>query len=84
MPSGEPRFQIESIDRLLVERLSDGSIAIFDQATQSVHSLNATSAVTFDACRELATLAEIQTAIEVHAGVPVEADTAEYAVSELQ
>jgi hypothetical protein len=49
-------FRRNHSDRFLAEALPDGSIAIFDSQTETVHSLNPAAALVLEACGEPATL----------------------------
>jgi Coenzyme PQQ synthesis protein D (PqqD) len=53
-------------EHLAVEELPDGSIAIFDHRSGSVHSLNASAAAIWRACARGATLADLNTALANH------------------
>lgn len=52
----ETVFRQPSPHRFVVERLPDGSAAVFDQANGAVHSLNEVAALVWDACAEPITL----------------------------
>lgn len=68
---------------LAVEKLSDGSIAIFDQRSKSVHSLNVSAAVAWEACATGATLQQIAAALAEQFGVTGGEDLAHTAIEQL-
>jgi hypothetical protein len=70
--------------QLHIERLSDGSIAVVDQRSKSVHSLNPTAALAWDACAKGATVEQVRAALQDHAGSPVSLDVAWSAIQTLQ
>jgi hypothetical protein len=63
MERSKNRYVRASDDTLAVEKLSDGSIAIFDQRSKSVHSLNVSAAIAWEACATGATLQDIAAAL---------------------
>ena len=71
-------------ERLIIEALADGSTAVFDTVSQTVHSLNASAAAAFEACREEKTAPQLAHAMEATLGQPVTEDLALAAVSELE
>lgn len=70
-------------DSLAVEKLSDGSIAIFDQRSKSVHSLNASAAIAWEVCATGATLRQIAAAFADQFGVTGSEDLARTAIEQL-
>ena len=69
---------------LAVEKLADGSTAIVDQRSKTVHSLNASAAIVWDACAQGATLPQIMAALEQRVGQPVDQEVALDAIAQLQ
>jgi hypothetical protein len=68
----------------LVEKMPDGSTAVFDTLTKTVHSINTTAAAAFEACREKRTLPQVATAMREVLDCPVTEDMALAAISELE
>lgn len=77
-------FKQSDRNQLQIERLSDGSVAIIDQRSKSVHSVNPTAALAWDACAEGATAEQIRAGLERHAGAPVGIEAAWSAIQHLQ
>jgi hypothetical protein len=77
-------FQQMSARGFIVEKLPDGSTAIFDKVTNTVHALNASAAAAFEACHEPVTLSALTAVIEQRLGRAVTEDTALEAVAELE
>jgi hypothetical protein len=75
--------RISSAD-IAVEKLPDGSTAIFDAATKTVYSLNATAAAAWEACGDSATLAQIIASMQQSFNPAVTDEIAWEAVSQLQ
>ena len=71
-------------ENLVVEKLPDGSTAVFDSAGGAVHSLNASAAAAFDACRESCTVEAVATAMSDALDGPVTGDFARAAIAELE
>ena len=71
-------------DRFLVEPLPDGSAAVFDSASESVHSLNQTAALVWECCSEPAALADIADVVRRVTGLPEPRAVAEDALNQLQ
>ncbi|MBZ5724954.1 MAG: hypothetical protein LAP87_08155 [Acidobacteriia bacterium] len=71
-------------DRLVVEKLPDGSTAVFETASTTVFSLNAEAAAAFEACAETRSLRELVRAMQANLHTPVSEDMALAAVSELE
>ena len=70
-------------ERLTVEKLTDGSTAIFDERSKSVHSLNPSATIVWNACAEGATLSQIA-AILAQNSIPSDEQTAMQAIVQLQ
>ena len=83
MPSTK-RYYRAKTDSLLIERLADGCVAIFDRSSRSLHSLDASASAVWEACAEGATLAEIAGALEEHFARPVEDEVLRSAIRQLQ
>jgi len=66
-----------------VAKLPDGSTAVFDSATQTIHALDASTAAVWEACREPKTLSELTDAMRRESGEAT-GDTVLEAVSELE
>ncbi len=77
-------FQQTSAKGFIVEKLPDGSTAIFDKVTNTVHALDASTAAAFEACHEPVTLSALTAAIEQRLGRPIREETALEAVAELE
>jgi hypothetical protein len=71
-------------ESLSVGKLSDGSTAIVDNRSKSVHSLNPSATLVWEACAKGATVAHIHAAVENQAGAPVDADAIRQALAQLQ
>ncbi len=67
-----------------IEKLADGSTAIFDQRSKSVHSLNASAAAVWEACAKGATMSQLLAALTAHYGSPVSTETALHALAQLE
>ena len=65
--------EIQQIDStsLRMENLPDGSTAVFDMATQSIHSLDPLAAAAFTACSNKKTLHQLIEAISQISGMPI-------------
>ena len=61
-------FQTGS-ESLHIEKLPDGSMAIYDLRSKSVHSLNRSAAVLWEACAEGATMSQLTEALDKGLGV---------------
>ena len=77
-------FSQAGVESLTVERLSDGSTAIVDNRVKSVHSLNPSATLVWDACGQGATIEQIRQAIEAKSGSPVDAEVIHQALAQLQ
>lgn len=78
------RYQCVPVEQLLIEKLPDGSTAIFDQDTKSVHSLNASATVVWETCHTPSTFDDIRTALERYFGSPLNEDAAWDAIDRLE
>ena len=67
-----------------VEKLADGTTAVLDRRSMSVHSLNASATVVWEACKQGATLAQVRQALEIQSGKPVDDEIAISALSQLK
>jgi hypothetical protein len=68
----------------LIEKLPDGSTAVFDTLTKTVHSINKTAAAAFEACRERQTVPQLATAMGEILNAPVTEEMALAAILELE
>jgi hypothetical protein len=68
----------------LIEKLPDGSTAVFDTLTKTVHSINETAAAAFESCRDRRTVAQVATAMQEILKAPVTEEMALEAIAELQ
>ena len=78
------KFYQSNTGALSVEKLPDGSTAVVDRRSNSVHSLNASATQIWEACANGATFAEIQSALEKRAGEPVDAMAIRQGLAQLQ
>src|SRR5271170_2750367 len=76
-------WQIGAENRL-VEKLPDGSTAVFDTLTKTVHSINKTAAAAFEACRDKVTVPQLAAAMQEILGSPVTQEMALAAIYELE
>jgi hypothetical protein len=84
MPVSEIRYaQVASTD-LAVEKMGDGTTAVLDRRSMSVHSLNASASVVWEACGRGATLTQVRRALELQCGRPVEEEIAVGALAQLE
>jgi hypothetical protein len=79
-----PKYTRKSSSDFVVERLPDGSTAVFDRATKTVHSLNASAAAAFEACREPKTVSELAHEMGQALSAPVTDAVALAAAGELE
>ena len=68
----------------IIEKLPDGSTAVFDTLTKTVHSINKTATAAFEACREKRTVPQLAAAMWETLGSPVTEEMALAAVYELE
>ena len=61
-------FQTEA-ESLHIEKLPDGSMAIYDLRSNSVHSLNRSAAVLWEACADGATMCQLTAALDNRLGI---------------
>jgi hypothetical protein len=80
----QTRYTQVALTDLAVEKLVDGSMAVLDYRTMSVHSLNASASVAWEACTQGASLAEVRRALETQGGRPVGEEIALSALAQLQ
>ena len=73
-----------SSDVLIVEKLQDGSTAIFHRETNTVYSLNETASAAWEACSSPATIGEICESMRVSLDAPVTEDTVLVTLDQLQ
>jgi hypothetical protein len=80
------RLRVEQADpgTLLIERLPDGSTAIFDRRTRTMHSLNASAAAAFEACRDHHTVDALAQAMGERLHAEVTPGVALAAIGELE
>ncbi len=78
------RFTRVVAGELHTERLPDGSVAIYDERSKSVHSLNRSAGIAWDACAQGATVEQVRQVLERHAGSPVDLEVAWTAMHRLQ
>jgi len=71
-------------EAIIAEKLADGSTAIFDQRSKSVHSLNPSATVVWEACAGGATLAQIAAALEALFGMPLKPGVCLEAIAQLR
>jgi hypothetical protein len=67
-----------------IENLPDGSTAVFDRITQTIHSLHPLAAAAFQACREQKTIDEVREAMTLTLGADVSEASALGAIAELE
>lgn len=67
-----------------IETLADGSTAIFDQRSKSVHSLNASATAVWEACAKGATMPQLLAALTARYGSPVGPETVVHALAQLE
>ncbi len=84
MVTGVPSFYRTESRELIIEKLPDGSTAVYDATSQTLHSLNAPTAAAFEACRERRTLPELVNAMNEALRRPVSEGLALMAVAELE
>jgi len=84
MQKPESTFFQTDLTCLAVEQLPDGSTAIFDERSKSVHSLNPSATVVWRACASGATLPQIMAALADRFSGPVDAEIANHAIAQLQ
>jgi PqqD family protein of HPr-rel-A system len=79
-------FRVRRIpsENLVIEKLPDGSTAVFDSRSGAVHSLNASAAAAFEACRQSRTVADVARAMSDALDGPVTGDFARAAIWELE
>jgi hypothetical protein len=80
----DTHFRRPESDRFLVERLPDGSAAVFDTTSEAIHSLNQTAALVWECCREPVAIADIADVIQRVTGLPEPRAVAEDALRQLE
>ena len=83
MSQTEKIFRQIATERLTVEKLTDGSTAIFDDRSKCVHSLNPSATLVWNACAGGATLSQIAATLGQNSG-PSDEQTALQAILQLQ
>ena len=83
VPDNADVWQIGT-ENWVVAKLPDGSTAVFDTSTKTVHSIHQTAAAAFEACRHRRTVSQLATAMQEILQSPVTEETALAAVYELQ
>jgi hypothetical protein len=78
------RFQQIKAGSWVTEKLSDGSMAVFDQASKDAYFLNASAAAAWSACAEPASAPQIARAMETALNMPVTAETVLIALADLE
>ncbi len=84
MANNEIVVQQINSSNLQIEKLPDGSTAVFDTATQSIHSLDPLAAAAFIACRDRKTLPQLTDAMSKTLGTPITDVVTLNAISELE
>jgi hypothetical protein len=77
-------IQQRGVERYIVDKLPDGSTAIFDKATNTVHALDTCAAAAFEACREPVALAGLTARMSQQLAQDVTQEIALEAVAELE
>ncbi len=72
------------VETRLVEKLPDGSTAVFDTLTKTVHSINEIAAAAFEACRDKRTVTQVAAAMQETLNSPVSEEIALTAIYELE
>jgi len=83
-PHPETSFSQSATAQLSVEKLPDGSMAILDEHSRDIHSLNPSAAAVWEACGNGATLAQITSAVEQKFSRPVVDQVVTYALAQLR
>lgn len=76
------RYIRPTLERFVIEHLSDGSVAVFDRSGDAVHSLNPTAAAVWACCATPVSIEDIRHAIAATTG-PIDAGAIEAAVRQL-
>lgn len=79
-----PAFRQRESRNLIIEKMPDGSTAVFDVATQTLHSLNPPAAAALEAFRARKTLPELARIMAQALSSPVTEDLALAAAAELE
>src|SRR5580700_990790 len=72
------------VENCVIEKLPDGSTAVFDTLTKTVHSINKTAAAAFEACRDKRTVPQVAAAMQETLNSTVTEEMAMAAISELE
>lgn len=72
------------VKSLTIDRLSDGTTAILDNRVKSVHSLNRSATLVWEACANGATMTQIHETVQAKLGYSVEAEMVHQALAQLQ
>lgn len=78
----ETAYKAVQSPRFLVERLPDGSAAVFDTETEAAHSLNAAAVAVWECCDEPTGVEEIARMLS-EAGGPVDVSTVRQTLDQL-
>jgi hypothetical protein len=78
-----PRYIRPARDRFIVERLSDGSVAVFDRSGDAVHSLNPAAAAVWACCAEPASVDDLSDALAEGTANPPGVEVIDAAVRQL-
>jgi hypothetical protein len=84
MAGSEPTFQQRLASDHRIEKLPDGSTAVFDSKTNAVHALNSSAAAALESCCEPQTLSGLTDAMRRKLGREVTEEIALEAVAELE
>jgi hypothetical protein len=82
--NGELSVRQSVTEDCIVEKLPDGSTAVFNKVSNAVYSLDAGAAAAFEACREPASIPTLAAAMRERLGPGVTDETALEAVAELE
>jgi hypothetical protein len=78
------KYARKNLSGFVVEKLPDGSTALFDRATKTVHSLNSSAAAAFELCREPKSVSELAREMSDALAIPVTDVMALAAAGELE
>ncbi len=84
MTSDATFFSLPSDHQFIVERLADGSAAVFDAKGEAVHSLNQSAAAVWACCAEPATLSQIVEALNDGLSTPMPQESIAQALRQLE
>ena len=77
-------YRQSGVGQLSAEKLGDGSTAIVDSRSKSVHSLNPTATLVWEACANGATLDQIRKTLEAKTGAAASDALVRQALEQLQ